>query len=145
MMFCSGWEHFANVRHVKRCEICVSGLNTLFRATKVTKMVSQRIHPFYSITPKKMIGRATEHFANLRHVKRCKTCVSCQNAQFRGTEVAKMVSQRVHPFYCIRPQMMFGTAPEHFTNLRHVKRCKTCVSSLNALFQCTEVTKMVSQ
>ena len=43
------------------------------------------------------------------------------------------------------PSLMFGNVLEHFGNLRHVKICKTCVSSLNALFQGTEVVKIVSQ
>jgi hypothetical protein len=37
--------------------------------------------------------------------------------------------------------MMFGSVLEHFVNLRHVKSGKTCVSSLNALFQGTDVVK----
>jgi acid stress-induced BolA-like protein IbaG/YrbA len=82
-----------------------------------------------------MFGSISEHLANLRHVKRCKTCVSGLNALFRGTEVLK------HPFYSIGPKMMFGSVSEHFANLRHVKRCKTCVSGLNALFRGTEVVK----
>jgi acid stress-induced BolA-like protein IbaG/YrbA len=109
-------------------------------------------HPFYSIRPRIMFGRVSEHFADLRHVKRNKTCVLGLKALFQGIEVAK------HPFYCIRTEMMFGSVSEHFANLRHVKtcktcvsehfanlrhvkRCKTCVSSLNALFQGTEVAK----
>jgi hypothetical protein len=35
--------------------------------------------------------------------------------------------------------MMFGSVSEHLVNLGHVKRCKTCVSSLNALFRATEI------
>ena len=123
-----------NLRHVKWCKTCVSALNTLFQGIEVAKMISQRIHSFFSIRPKMMFGSAPEHFANLRHVKRCKTCVSGLNTLFQGTEVTKMVSQQIHPFYSIRPKMMFGSAPEHFANLRHVKRCKTCVSGLNTLF-----------
>jgi uncharacterized protein YuzB (UPF0349 family) len=82
-----------------------------------------------------MFGSVSEHFANLRHVKRCKTCVSVLYALFQGIEVAK------HPTYSIRPKMMFRGVSKHFLNLRHVKRCKTCVSGLNALFQGTEVAK----
>jgi acid stress-induced BolA-like protein IbaG/YrbA len=82
-----------------------------------------------------MFGCVSEHVANLRHVKRCKTCVSGLNALTQGTEVAK------HPFYSIRPKMIFGSVSEHFANLRHVKRLKTCVSGLYALFQGTEVAK----
>jgi hypothetical protein len=58
-----------------------------------------------------------------------------QNALFRGIEVAK------HPFYSIRPKMMFGSVSEHFANLGHAKRCKTRVSGLNTLFRGTEVAK----
>jgi hypothetical protein len=65
-----------------------------------------------------MFGSISEHLANLRHVKRCKTCVSGLNALFRGTEVVK------HPFYSIGPKMMFGSATEHFANLRQVKDAK---------------------
>jgi hypothetical protein len=45
-----------------------------------------------------------------------KTCVSGLNALFQGTKVEK------HPFYSIRPKMMFGSVMEHFANLVHVKR-----------------------
>jgi hypothetical protein len=75
-----------------------------------------------------IFGSVSASFANLRHVKRCKTCVSGLNALFGGTKVAK------HPFYSIRTKMMIGSVWEHFVNLRHVKRCKTCVSDMNALF-----------
>jgi hypothetical protein len=120
---------------------CVSGMNVLFRGTEVVRMLSQQKHPFYSIRPKMMFGNVSENFGNPQHVKRCKTCVSRQNAQCRGTKVAKMVSQQKHLFYSIRPKMMFGSVSEHFDNLLHVKRCKTCVSGLNALFRCTKVVK----
>jgi hypothetical protein len=55
-----------------------------------------------------------------------------------------MVSHQMHPFYSIGPQMMFGCPLEHLENLPHVKRCKTCVWGLNALFWCTEVAEIVS-
>jgi hypothetical protein len=48
---------------------------------------------------------------------------------FRSTGVAK------HPFYYIRPEMMFGNVSEHSANLQHIKRCNNCVSVLNALFR----------
>jgi acid stress-induced BolA-like protein IbaG/YrbA len=82
-----------------------------------------------------MFGSVSKHFANLRHVKRCKNSVSGLIALFRGTKVAK------HPLYSIRTKMMIGSVREHFANLRHVKRCKTCVSGLNALFRATKVAK----
>jgi hypothetical protein len=87
---------------------CVSGLNALYRGTKVAK------HPFYSIKPKMMFTSVSEHF----DVKRCKTCVSVLDALFGGTKVMK------HTFYSIGPKMMFGSVTEHFANLWHVKDAK---------------------
>jgi uncharacterized protein YuzB (UPF0349 family) len=106
MMFANVSDDFANLRHGKRCKTCVSGLNALFRGTKVAK------HPFYSIRPKMMFRSVSEHF----DVKRCKSCVSGLYALFRGTTVAK------HPFYSIEPKMIYGSVTEHFANLRHVIR-----------------------
>ena len=143
MMFGSVSEHFENIRHVKRCKICVLGLNALYRGTEVAKMVSHQRHPFYCIRPKMMFGSVLEHFQNIRHVKRCKICVLRLNALYRGTEVAKMVSHQMHPFYSIGTTMMYGSVFEHFENIRHVKGCKTCVLGLNVLFRGTEVAKMV--
>jgi hypothetical protein len=65
-----------------------------------------------------IFGSVSEHFANLRHIKRCKTCVSGLNVLFRGAEVVK------HPFYSLGPKMMFGSVSERFANLRHVKDAK---------------------
>jgi hypothetical protein len=62
-----------------------------------------------------MFGNVSEHFTNLRKVKRCKTCVLGLNTLFRGTEVVK------HPFYSIGPKLMFGSVSEHFANLQQVK------------------------
>ena len=90
-----------------------------------------------------MFGSVLEHFGNLRHVKRCKTCGSGLNALFHGTEVVIMVSQQKHSFYSIGPKMMFGSVLVHFGNLRRVKKYKTCISGLNALFRGTEIVKKV--
>jgi hypothetical protein len=65
-----------------------------------------------------MFGSVSENFAKLRHVKRCKSCVSGLNALCRGTEVEK------HPFYSIGTKMMFGIVSEHFANLRNIKDAK---------------------
>jgi hypothetical protein len=65
-----------------------------------------------------IFGIVSEHFVNIRHVKRCKTCVSGLNALFRGTKIVK------HPFYSIGPKMMFESVLEHFANLQHVKDAK---------------------
>jgi hypothetical protein len=37
--------------------------------------------------------------------------------------------------------MMFASVSDDFTNLQHVKRCRTCVLVLNALFRGTKVVK----
>jgi hypothetical protein len=88
------------------------GAGALFRGTGVVK------RPFYSIGPKMMFESVSEHFANLRHVKRCKICVSGLNALFRGTEVVR------YSFYFIGTTMMFGSVSKHFANLRQVKDAK---------------------
>jgi NAD(P)H-flavin reductase len=87
-----------------------------FRGTEVVK------HAIYSVGPKMMLGSVSEHFTNLRQLKRCKTCVSGLNALFLGTEVVK------HPFYSIGPKMMFGSVADNFTNTRQVIKSKPCVS-----------------
>jgi acid stress-induced BolA-like protein IbaG/YrbA len=89
-----------------------SGLNALFQGTEVVN------HPFYSIGPKIMFGCVSEHFTNLRQVKRCKTFEWGLNAMFRGTEVVK------HSFYSIGPKLMIKSVSEHFANLWHEKDAK---------------------
>jgi hypothetical protein len=63
MMFRSVSDYFTNLRQVKRCKTCVSGLNTVFRGTEVVK------HPLYSIGPKLMFRSVSECFSNLQQVK----------------------------------------------------------------------------
>jgi hypothetical protein len=85
-----------------------SSLSALFW-TKVAK------HAFYSIARKKMFGSVSEHFANLRHIKKFEICVSSLNVLFRCNEVVK------HEFYPIGTKMMFGSVSERFANNWHVK------------------------
>jgi hypothetical protein len=91
-----------------------SSLNALLHGTKVVK------HPFYSIGRKLMFGSVSEHFANLRHVKRCNTCVRAWLHYFRVPKLRSIHSTRLEPKWCL------GVS-KHFANLRHLKRCKTCV------------------
>jgi hypothetical protein len=63
MMFGSVSEHFANLRLKKRCEVCVSGLDVLFRCNEVVK------HQFYSIGSKMMFGSVLQRFTNICLVK----------------------------------------------------------------------------
>jgi hypothetical protein len=116
-------------------------MNAIFMSTEVAKMVSQQMHPFYSIGPKVMFGYLLEQLENLRHVNRYKTWVSGMNALFWCTEVAKMVSHQMHVFYSIGPKVMFGCLLEHLENICDVQRWKTRVSRLNAIFWCSEVAK----
>ena len=95
-----------------------------FRVPKLRKWFRNECSHSTPLDPKWCLGVLRRISENLRHVKRCKTCVSGLNALFRGIEVAKMVSQRIYPFKSNRPKMMFGSAPEHFANLRHVKNAK---------------------
>jgi hypothetical protein len=78
MMFGSVSEYFTNLRQVKRCTTCVSGLNALYWGTEVVK------HPFYSITPNMMFGSVSEHFSNPQQVKDVKLAYDPQilNALF---------------------------------------------------------------
>jgi hypothetical protein len=63
---------------LKEAKLVFQGLNALFRYTKVAN------HPFYSIGTKMMFGSVSEHFANLLHVKRSKTCVSGPECTISG-------------------------------------------------------------
>jgi hypothetical protein len=123
------WECFGAFRKPstgKKCKACVSVLNTLFQGTEVVN------HPFYFIRPKLIFGSVSEHFANLRQVTRCQTCVLSSNALFRVPMLWNI---------SIGPKMMFGSVSEHFANLQQVTRCKTCVPSLNTLFRGIEDVK----
>jgi acid stress-induced BolA-like protein IbaG/YrbA len=113
-MFGSVSEHFAYLRHVKRCKTCVRTQMHYIRY----QSCEASILVYWTQND---VWECSDHFANLQHVKRWKTCVSSLNALFRGTKLAK------HPFYSIETKMMFGSISEHFANLRHVERLKTCV------------------
>ena len=108
-------------------------------------MVSQQNLPLYPIRHQMMFGSVSDYCVNLQDAKRGKTCVLSLNALFRGTELAKMVSQQNQLFYPIRPRTMFESVSMHFANFQHFKQGKTCVSGQNALFQGTELVKLVSQ
>jgi hypothetical protein len=56
------------------------------------------------------------------------------NALFRGTDLAKMVSHKMHAFYSIGQKMMVWIVFERFKNVRNVKDTKTFVSGVDALF-----------
>ena len=45
----------------------------------------------------KWFGSVSEHFANLRHEKSCKTCISSPKGLFQRTELSEKVLPRTHP------------------------------------------------
>jgi hypothetical protein len=66
-------------------------MNALFRGTEAAN------HPFYSIGTKMMFVSVPEHFANLRHEKRCKTFMSGLNALFRVPKLESIHSTPLEP------------------------------------------------
>ena len=60
---------------------------------------------------------------------------------FKVTKLRKWFHNEVNHSTPLDPQIMFESVSEHFANLQHVKRGKTCVSGVNALFQDTQVVK----
>jgi hypothetical protein len=61
-----------------------------------------------------MLRSVSKHFANLRHEKQCKTCVSGVNALFQGSKLPK--------------EVLLWSISKHFANHWPEKLCKTCVS-----------------
>ena len=102
MMFGSVSEHFAILQHEKWWKLCF-GHECTISQYRTSKKGLLRTHPIYSIRPKTMFGSVSEHFANLRNEKWCKTCVSFLNALFRRSDISKKVLLRMHPIYSIRP------------------------------------------
>jgi hypothetical protein len=127
MMFGSVSEHFANLRHVKRCKTHVRTQMHYFRVTKLWSIHSSLWDPTWCL------GVFWSILRTFDTKKDKKTCVSCLNALFRGTKLAK------EPFYSIGTKMMFGSVSERFANLRHVKRCKTCVRTRMHYFGVTKL------
>jgi hypothetical protein len=116
-------------------------MHSIFWCTEVAEIVSNLMYPFYSIGPNVMFSCLLEYLENLRHVKRCQTCNSGTKAISWCTGVAEIVSKQMHPFYSIGLKVMLGCLLEQLKNLQYVKRCKTCVSGLNALFYVTMLRK----
>jgi hypothetical protein len=48
-----------------------------------------------------MVGSVSEHFANLRHVKRCKTCVRTRMHYFRVPKWWSIHSSLLDPKCCL--------------------------------------------
>jgi hypothetical protein len=128
MMFGIVSEYFTNLRLVKRCKTCVSGLNTLFQVTKSCE-VSILLH-----WTQLMFVSLSDHFANLQQVKDAKLVFGDWMHCFR---VLKFWSFHSTPLDTIDVCECFGSFLWPSTG----KRWKTCVWGLNALFQGTEVVK----
>jgi hypothetical protein len=88
-------------------------VNALFRGTDLAKMVSYKMHAFYSIGQKMMVWIVFERFKNLRNVKDTKNFCFWHECTILGTEVGKMFSHQMHPSYCFGPKMTFASVLEH--------------------------------
>jgi hypothetical protein len=120
--------------HVKRCKTRVSHFNAIFWCSEVAK---NSFAPNASILLHWTENDVWLSFRTFRKPlarKKMQTCYSDMNAISWCTEVAKMVTHETHTFYAIGPKMIFDCVLEQLENLWYVKRCKTCVSGLNALF-----------
>jgi hypothetical protein len=128
MMFGSVSEHFANLRNVKGAKLVFRARMHYFRVPKLWSIHSSPLDPNWCLWVFQMISLT---FGTNKMENFC----SSLNALFWGTKDVK------HPFLSIWPKMMLASVLDNFTNLQHVKRCKTCVLGLNALFRGTEVVK----
>jgi hypothetical protein len=71
-------------------------------------------------------------------------CVIMHDSRYFGVPKLRkwFCNQRIHSS-ALSLKCCLVVFLEHFGNVRNIKRCKTCVSGLNALFQDTEVVNMV--
>jgi hypothetical protein len=133
MMFVSISEHFNNLLHVKRCKTCVSGMNALFRATKVVK------HSFYSIGPKMTYRNVSERFANLRHVKDAKLVFPAWMNYFGAPKLRSIHSTPLYPKWCLgvfQSISMYKDAKLVFRPLCTISGHYSCEASI--LLHCTQ-------
>jgi hypothetical protein len=82
-----------------------------------------------------MFRSVSEHFANLRHVKRRNTCVRTWMHYFEVPKLWSNHSTRLEPNQCL------GVFRSISLTFGHVKRCKTGISGLNAPFRGAKVVK----
>jgi hypothetical protein len=88
-------------------------VNALFWGTDLAKMVSHKMHAFYSIGQKMMVWIVFERFKSHRNVKDTKNFCFGRECTILGTEVRKMVSHQMHPSYCFGPKMTFASVLEY--------------------------------
>jgi acid stress-induced BolA-like protein IbaG/YrbA len=125
LMFVSVSDHFSNLQQVKDEKLVFGDWMHCFRVLKLWSIYS---------TPLDTID-VCECFGSFRWPSTGKRCKTCVRAWMHYFGVPKLWNNS------IGPKMMFRSVSEHFTNVRHVKRCKSCVSGLNAMFRGTEVVK----
>jgi hypothetical protein len=115
-------------------------MNTLFWGTEVGKMVSHQMHPLYCFGPKIIFASVLEHSSTFR----CETmqtlclerkCIileyrSCENHFLRNVSIL-IPWTYIDVWECFRA----------FWKAFECKNCKTCVSSMNALFWVPEFGK----
>jgi hypothetical protein len=115
-------------------------MNTLFWCTEVGKMVSHQMHPLYCFGPKIIFASVLEHSSTFR----CETmqtlclerkCIileyrSCENHFLRNVSIL-IPWTYIDVWECFRA----------FWKAFECKNCKTCVSSMDALFWVPEFGK----
>jgi hypothetical protein len=127
-MFVSVPEHFAILRHEKRCKTCISGLNALFRVPKLESIHSTPLEPKWFLVVFRSISLT---FGTLKMENLC-FGPQCTISRYRSCEASILLNWNQNDVW---------ECSEYFANLRHIKRWKTCVLVLNALFRGTEVAK----
>jgi hypothetical protein len=91
-----------------------------------------------------MFGSVLEHFVNVRNVKKMQNlCIwhECTILGYRSCEIGFAPNASI---VRLSTQTDFSECFGTSVNLPYVKRCKTFVSGLSALFWGTDVAKMVS-
>jgi acid stress-induced BolA-like protein IbaG/YrbA len=75
-----------------------------------------------------MLDSVSEHFADLRLVKKCK-------------KLRKWFPHKSIQSTLLDPKLVVGSVSENFANFQRVKRCKTCVSGVNAPLRASKLWK----
>ena len=113
------WKKFCNERiqsnllDQKRCLGVFWSISQIFSKENHAKLVFQGWRYYFGVPSfrkkfcheriqsnpidPKWFGSVSEHFANLRHEKSWKTCISSMKGLFRGTELSEKVLPRTHP------------------------------------------------
>jgi hypothetical protein len=98
MMSRSAFEHFVNVRNVKKMQNLCIGHECIILGYRSWENGFAPNASNVLLWIQNNFCKCFGTFVNLPHVKRCKTCISGVNLLFWGTEVEKIISYQMHPF-----------------------------------------------